>query len=63
MLFFLQSSSTKTSLCLQPAIVLELCKKNNIPVQCSMGGGYSKEIKVIVDAHANTFRAAKYIFD
>ena len=43
--------------------VLELCKKNNIPVQCSMGGGYSKEIKVIVDAHANTFRAAKYIFD
>jgi len=43
--------------------VLELCKKNNIPVQCSMGGGYSKEIKVIVDAHANTFRAAKHIFD
>jgi len=43
--------------------VLELCKKNNIPVQCSMGGGYSKEIKVIVGAHANTFRAAKHIFD
>ena len=43
--------------------VLELCKKNNIPVQCSMGGGYSKEIRVIVDAHANTFRAAKHIFD
>jgi len=42
--------------------VLELCKKYNIPIQCSMGGGYSKEIKIIVDAHANTFRAAKHIF-
>lgn len=26
-----------------------------IPVQCSMGGGYSKEISIIVDAHAATF--------
>jgi acetoin utilization deacetylase AcuC-like enzyme len=29
-----------------------------IPVQCSMGGGYSPEISVIVDAHAETFRQA-----
>ena len=43
--------------------VLELCKKHNIPVQCSMGGGYSKDIKIIIEAHANTFRLAKAIFN
>lgn len=32
---------------------------NRIPVQCSMGGGYSPEIKTIIEAHANTFRAAR----
>ena len=42
--------------------VLQTCKDLNIPVQCSMGGGYSKDIKVIVDAHANTFRLAQDIF-
>ena len=42
--------------------VLELCKKQGIPVQCSMGGGYSKDIKIILEAHANTFRTAKNIF-
>ena len=30
-----------------------------IPVQCSMGGGYSPDIKVIIDAHACTFKAAR----
>lgn len=43
-------------------IVLELCKKNNIPVAISMGGGYSERIALIVDAHANTFRLAQEIF-
>ncbi len=43
-------------------IVLEVCKENNIPVQCSMGGGYSKDIKVIVEAHANTYRIAQDLF-
>jgi acetoin utilization deacetylase AcuC-like enzyme len=42
--------------------VLNLCKKNNIPVMCSMGGGYSPDIKTIVDAHANTFRLAQEIY-
>ncbi|WP_370477526.1 histone deacetylase family protein [Tamlana flava] len=42
--------------------VLKTCKNNNIPVMCSMGGGYSPEIKTIVDAHANTFREAQGIF-
>lgn len=42
--------------------VLETCKENQIPVQCSMGGGYSPDIKIIVEAHANTFRVAQEIF-
>jgi acetoin utilization deacetylase AcuC-like enzyme len=42
--------------------VLEQCKTHNIPVMCSMGGGYSPDIKTIVDAHANTFRLAQEIF-
>jgi len=42
--------------------VLQTCKDLNIPVQCSMGGGYSPDIKVIIDAHANTFRLAQQIY-
>lgn len=41
---------------------LETFQKNDIPVQCSMGGGYSKEIKYILEAHANTFRLAQEIY-
>jgi acetoin utilization deacetylase AcuC-like enzyme len=42
--------------------VLKQCNDRNIPLQCSMGGGYSKDIKVIIEAHANTYRAAKTIY-
>jgi acetoin utilization deacetylase AcuC-like enzyme len=42
--------------------VLQTCFNLKIPVMCSMGGGYSKEINVIVDAHANTFRLAQEIY-
>ncbi|MGJ8736605.1 histone deacetylase family protein [Zobellia laminariae] len=44
------------------AFVLETCNRLQIPVQCSMGGGYSPDIKTIVDAHANTFRLAQEIY-
>lgn len=37
--------------------------KSFIPVQCSMGGGYSPDIKVIIEAHANTFRTARDVFE
>lgn len=43
-------------------LVLEMCKKNHIPVACSMGGGYSEKITDIVEAHANTYRLAQEIF-
>jgi acetoin utilization deacetylase AcuC-like enzyme len=42
--------------------VLETCKQHHIPVMVSMGGGYSPEIKYIIEAHANTFRLAQEIF-
>lgn len=42
--------------------VLETCKSHNIPLMCSMGGGYSPDIKIIIEAHANTFRLAQEIF-
>ena len=42
--------------------VLQSLKDKNLPVECSMGGGYSKEIKHIVEAHANTYRLAQEIF-
>ena len=44
------------------AYVLNQCKQRDIPVQCSMGGGYSKDIKIIIEAHANTYRVAKEIY-
>ena len=43
-------------------IVLALCKKLEIPVQVSMGGGYSPEIKTIIEAHANTYRVARQLY-
>ncbi len=42
--------------------VLETCKKNDVPVAISMGGGYSERIAHIVEAHANTFRMAQEIY-
>ena len=47
---------------LRDEIVLNKCFENKIPVQCSMGGGYSKELKIILEAHSNTFRIASKIF-
>ena len=42
--------------------ILDMCKKNSIPVQISMGGGYSVVLKNIIEAHSNTFRLAQEIF-
>lgn len=43
-------------------IVLKKALELEAPVVCSMGGGYSEDIKVIVEAHANTFRLAQDLF-
>lgn len=43
-------------------LVFEMCHNKGIPVQCSMGGGYSKDINIIVEAHANTYREAAKLY-
>jgi acetoin utilization deacetylase AcuC-like enzyme len=43
-------------------LVLQQCHRQGIPVQCSMGGGYSKDINIIVEAHANTYREAAKLY-
>ena len=42
--------------------VFEQCIKYQIPVQVSMGGGYSPQIKDIVEAHCNTYRVANQLY-
>ena len=44
-------------------MVFELCHKNKVPIAVNMGGGYSPQIRHILEAHANTFRMAAYYFD
>lgn len=44
------------------AFVLQQAKKNNIPLAISMGGGYSVNLRDIIEAHANTFRLAQEIY-
>ncbi|KIO78947.1 deacetylase [Pedobacter lusitanus] len=38
------------------SLVFQFCRKHGLPVQVSMGGGYSPAIKDIVEAHCNTFK-------
>jgi len=42
--------------------VFETLKANNIPVTVAMGGGYSADVKIIVEAHCNTFRTALNVY-
>ncbi len=43
-------------------IVFSVLSKHQIPCAVAMGGGYSADIRLIVDAHCNTFRTAKDIY-
>ena len=43
-------------------LVLGRCHRHGLPVQVSLGGGYSERIADIVEAHANTFRVAAALF-
>ncbi len=45
------------------AFVFQTLKQNNIPVAVAMGGGYSPDVKIITEAHCNTFRLAKEMFE
>ena len=41
---------------LRDRLVFEFCHQQNIPIQVSMGGGYSPQIADIVAVHAQTFK-------
>jgi acetoin utilization deacetylase AcuC-like enzyme len=43
-------------------IVFTALQKRQIPCVVAMGGGYSADVKIIVEAHCNTFRIAKDVY-
>jgi acetoin utilization deacetylase AcuC-like enzyme len=43
--------------------VFSMLKSNQIPCVVAMGGGYSDNVQLIVEAHCNTFRLAKEIYE
>ena len=43
-------------------IVFTKLQKHHIPCTVAMGGGYSPDIRTIVEAHCNTFRLAKEVY-
>jgi acetoin utilization deacetylase AcuC-like enzyme len=42
--------------------VLKTLRNAKIPLTIAMGGGYSPDIKTIVEAHCNTFRIASALY-
>lgn len=48
---------------LRDEFVFNQLKQRGIPCTVAMGGGYSPQVKHIVDAHCNTFREAKKVFE
>ncbi|TSJ38987.1 histone deacetylase family protein [Fluviicola chungangensis] len=53
---------TQNGIRLRDEWVLHRAKEKNIPVVCSMGGGYSKDVRDIVNAHMHVFRLAHQLF-
>jgi acetoin utilization deacetylase AcuC-like enzyme len=43
--------------------VFSTLQKHRIPCVVAMGGGYSPQVKTIVEAHCNTFKVAKEVFE
>lgn len=43
-------------------LVFEQCKKHQLPLAVTMGGGYSPRIADIVEAHCNTYRVAQQMY-
>lgn len=43
-------------------LVFEQLKKYQIPCTVALGGGYSQDVKIITEAHCNTFRLAKDMY-
>ena len=47
---------------LRDQMVLEFCSNYNVPVAINMGGGYSKNLSLILEAHVNTYKVARDIY-
>jgi acetoin utilization deacetylase AcuC-like enzyme len=43
-------------------MVLSTLKQQGLPVVVAMGGGYSPDIRTIIEAHCNTFRTALHLY-
>ena len=43
-------------------MVFGMLQQNKIPCAVAMGGGYSADVNIIVEAHCNTFRTAAAVF-
>ncbi len=43
-------------------MVLDFAQSKNIPVMCCMGGGYSIQVRKIVEAHSQVFRLAQEMY-
>ena len=43
-------------------LVFSICLDHQVPVMVTMGGGYAPDIKLILEAHCNTFRVASDLF-
>ncbi len=43
--------------------VLQTCRDAGVPVAVTLGGGYGKDIQDTVEAHCNTVRTARAVFD
>jgi len=44
-------------------VVFQACRDAGIPVAVTLGGGYGQDIQDTVEAHCNTVRAARAVFD
>lgn len=53
---------TKDGLRERDYMVLNECKKRNIPVSIALGGGYAKPIEITVESYAQTYEVVKEVF-
>ena len=54
---------THQGLCRRDEFVLRACRDAGIPVAVTLGGGYGQDVQDTVEAHCNTVRAARVVFD
>ncbi|MBN8568111.1 MAG: histone deacetylase [Ignavibacteria bacterium] len=53
---------TKEGLRERDYMVLNECKKRNIPISIALGGGYAKPIELTVECYAQTYEVVKEVF-